>query len=338
MATDKKTISRLRILDELLTTAAYTRSALLPILNERLRQMGYHEVSDRTLRNDLKLMQEEPFNIVFEEDRRDGKERLWRILPGYSLYVTKLSREEQNLMHEVLHTLGKFSGIPSFEWLDRLSEWLGISSGDDYKIMDFGSTSVQSNLLGKLFNFIANKRVVELYYHTFKDPTEKYILFWPYRLKQYNGRWFVIGKAEDNFWLNFPLDNIYRVEDTGRDYPSYPLTIERRFDQIVGVTVPVDKEPATIVCWVDDIGFPYLISKPIHPSMEEIADAKVIETLREKFPEYEGGHFVKMNLIVNTELKQVISSYMDEIIVLEPLELRLAMREIAVKISLRYGG
>lgn len=337
MATDKKTISRLKILDELLTTDIYTRRALLTLLNERLRQAGYEEVGDRTLRKDLTLMQGEPFNVVFEEDRREGKEKLWHILPGHSLYVTKLSREEQNLMHEVLHTLGKFSGIPSFEWLDRLSEWLGVSSENDYKIMDFGSTSVQSNLLGKLFNFIANKRVVELYYRTFKDPEEKHILFWPYRLKQYNGRWFVIGKAEDNFWLNFPLNNIYRVEDAGKDYPSYPLTLERRFDQVVGVTIPADKKPENIICWVDDRGFPYLISKPIHSSMEEITDVEVIEGLRKKFPEYEGGHFVTMSLIVNTELKQVLCSYMDEVVVLEPLELRMSMREIAAKISRRYG-
>ena len=335
MATDKKTIARLKILDELLTTGTYTRSGLLAVLNERLEKHEV-EISDRTLRNDLKALQEEPFNVVFEENKREGKEKLWHILPGHSLYVTKLSKEEKGLMREVLHTLGRFSGIPSFEWLDKLSESLGISAENEYKIMDFGSKSMTSNLLGKLFDFIVNKRVVELYYHTFKDTEERHILFWPYRLKQYNGRWFVIGKAEDNFWLNFPLTNICRVEDAGKDYPSYPLTIEQRFDQVVGVTIPMGQEPETIVCWVDDRGYPYLISKPIHPSMEEITDPACIETLRQKFPQYADGHFVTMSLIINTELKQIISSYMDELVVLEPTSLRNAMRDIAVKISQRY--
>lgn len=47
-------------------------------------------------------------------------------------------------------------------------------------------------------------------------------------------------------------------------------------------------------------------------------------------------HFVKFRLIINTELKQTLSSYRGEIIVLEPSLLRDEMKEIARKISLRY--
>lgn len=334
MATDKKTIIRLKILDELLTTGVYTKKELLDACNSKLREVEGLEISERTLSKDLSLIQNE-FNVIVEE-KKEGRKRLWYIKPEHSMYALKLSDEEKTLFRELFHTLGKFSGVPSFECMDNLSKSLGIASADSYKIIHFSYAPTDSDLLGRLFHFIANKRVVELYYRTFSSPEKRHIRFYPYLLKQYNSRWFVIGVAEDNFMLNFPLNNIYQVEDAGFTYPSYPLSMERKFDSVVGVTIITGKEPEDIICWVDERGFPYLSSKPFHSSMEEIIDEKTLSYLHEKIPRYRGGHFVKFRLIINTELKQTQSSYMGEIIVLEPSSLRDEMKEIARKITLRY--
>ena len=86
----------------------------------------------------------------------------------------------------MLNTIGQFDGLDHFEWLDRLKAELEVKR--QRQIISFSNNPKlkNSNLLGTLFDYISNKVVILLSYHTFSDEEVRSIDFHPYLLKQYN--------------------------------------------------------------------------------------------------------------------------------------------------------
>ena len=83
--------------------------------------------------------------------------------------------DEKRLLSEVLNTLGQFSGLDNFTWLDDLQTKLNdtksfgrgyynMDDGMNHKIISFSSNEYLRNkeLLGWFFSAIANKKVVSL--------------------------------------------------------------------------------------------------------------------------------------------------------------------------------
>ena len=60
--------------------------------------------------------------------------------------------------------------------------------------------------------------------------------------------------------------------------------------------------------------------------------------LREKFPILQGGCFFRMKCILNHEIEQLIMSYMDQAVVLEPSVLSDSLRERIKKLNMLYSN
>lgn len=269
--------------------------------------------------------------------RGDGKEYVHYADPAFSIFSKPLSDDEKNLLSEMLNTLGQFDGLDNFEWLDGLKERLGVE--EHRRIIQFSSNPdylAGSNLLGSLFTAIANKQVIELTYHTFGAPDEpKTSTFHPYLLKQYNNRWFLIGAAEDGHIHNFALDRVDSFEPLfGKEYLEPSEELEERFDDIVGVTIFKDAKVEKILLWVSDGQLPYVATKPIHGSQKILKEDKA-EQLREQHG-FADGQFVELRCLINTELKQLLASFVDGVVVLTPTSLRNEMRERFEKLVKKY--
>ena len=96
--------------------------------------------------------------------------------------------------------------------------------------------------------------------------------------------------------------------------------IEDRFDDIVGVTLPQDAQVEKILLWVSESQYPYIETKPLHGSQRIIRGARA-EQLYKDYG-FDDGHFVEICCIINTELKQLIASFIDQVVVLTPTSLR----------------
>ena len=269
--------------------------------------------------------------------RSDGKEYVHYADPKFSIFSKKLSDDEEHLLSEMLNTLGQFDGLDNFEWLDGLKEGLGVE--EHRRIIQFSTNPdylAGSNLLGSLFTAIANKLVIDLTYHTFGAPDEpKTTTLHPYLLKQFNNRWFLIGAAEDGYILNFALDRIDSFEPLhGKKYMEPSEELEERFDDIVGVTIFKDAEVEKILLWVSDGQLPYIATKPIHGSQKILKEDKA-KQLREQHG-FADGQFVELRCLINTELKQLLASFMDGVVVLTPTSLRNEMRERFEKLAKAY--
>ncbi len=319
MPTTKKALIRYKYLDRLLSDHYhyYNIHELTEKVNEKLDYDGFKTVSQRTIEKDLVAMDLE-FSAPIERFLKNGKHCISYGKYSFSIFTTEMSREERNLLREVLSTLGQFGGLENFKWLDDFKIGLGIE--ERRPIISFSKNEYykNTNLLGKLFDVISNEVVIKLSYHTFGDETIRCIDFHPYLLKQYNDRWYLLGAADsDKFILNFALDRIDGVEPIPeKTYEPCPDDLYDRFEDIVGVTYYKDRPVEHILIWVSDAFKGYVDTKPLHGTQTPCGGVKG-EQLREKYPQLEGGAFYTLDCIRNHELIRLLCTYGKDMLVLD---------------------
>ena len=320
----KNAIMRYKILDSLLSNRNryYSISELLEKVNEALELDGMEPVSRRCIEKDLNTLECAPYEAAIERVWYHGKKCIRYAEEGFSIFTKKLTEEEENLLSEVLNTIGQFDGLDTFEWLDSLKKRLDIK--EHRRIIQFDSNPYFEgrNLIGSLFTAISNKQVLALKYHTFKDPQVKEVVVYPYLLKEYNNRWFLIVGVEDGTILNFALDRIDDFKPMPHiDYIEPDEDLESRFDDIVGVTLFKNKPTEDILLWVNEEGYQYVKTKPLHGSQRDVKGEED-KTMREKYPALQGGRFFRLQCILNYELEQLLMSKMNQLVVLEPATLK----------------
>lgn len=325
MATNKNALIRYKHLDMLLSDRHhyYDINDLTEKVNEMLYEDGFKTVTRRCIEKDLVYLTERPFCAPIERTKRNGKNCVFYKNASFSIFKQEMSREERNLLREVLNTIGQFDGLDNFEWLEKFK--IGLGYNRQRQIISFSNNPYlkNSNLLGTLFDYISNKVVIRLYYHTFSDTTIRSIDFHPYLLKQYNDRWFILGAADsDKVILTFALDRIDKVEPLP-EKKYFPCTedLSERFEDIVGVTLFEDCPLEHIVFWVSDVSKGYVETKPLHGSQTPLRGEKE-QKLREQYPILEGGAFFSIDCICNYELIRELSSYGKDLLVLTEGEVK----------------
>ena len=336
----KNAIMRYKILDSLLSNRNryYSISELLEKVNEALEIDGMEPVSRRCIEKDLNTLECAPYEAAIERVWLSGKKCIRYEEDGFSIFTKKLSEEEENLLSEVLNTIGQFDGLDTFEWLDGLKKQLDIK--EHRRIIQFDSNPYFEgrNLIGSLFTAISNKQVIALKYHTFKNPEVKEVVVYPYLLKEYNNRWFLIVGVEDGTILNFALDRIDDFRPMPHiDYIEPDEELESRFDDIVGVTLFKDRPTEDILLWVNEEGYQYVKTKPLHGSQRDVKGEED-KRLREKYPALQGGRFFRLQCILNYELEQLLMSKMDQLVVLEPAVLTDTLKNRIKKLDSLYSS
>ena len=340
MPTNKNALTRYKYLDDLLSDRHhyYDIHDLTELCNMKLIDAGFPEVTQRCIEKDLNYLEYAPFNADIERVRKNGKNCIRYANPSFTIFSQEMSSEERSLLREVLKTLGQFEGLNHFEWLEKFTIGLGID--ESQKIISFSNNPYlrNSNLLGTLFDIISNKQVVKLSYHKFNDTEIRSVTLHPYQLKQYNNRWYVLGTPDDNanIILNFALDRIDEVIPLPeKRYRECTEDLSEHFDDIVGVTLYTDKPAENIILWVSDKEYPYIETKPIHPSQKRVKE-DLEKELRIAHPELENGHFIQIECIPNYELIRELSSFFDELIVLSPASLQNELFAKIDKIHQKY--
>lgn len=337
MPANKNAVIRYQILDELLSDRHhyYTRKDLCEKCNEKLIEKGYPEVSKRTIELDLYDIDTEFDGISIDwEFVKDGKHIVRYEDQSRSIFTKKLSDDETRFLNEVLNTLGQFSGLDNFEWLDALQARLSEANNNTSKAEDIRRTIISfsknpylnnedgsqvSNALAGLFSAIANKVVVNVEYRKFGQQKSSFYDVYPYLLKQYNDRWYLICQlvnAERNFLMNLPLDRMFAFKEVPEiPYKECYCDIDERYEDIVGVTYHDDMEVKTILFAISNAKAPYIKTKPIHGSQTLLSSIEQ-ERLHQKYPELGDYVFYQIQCIPNNELKELFFSFDKEIVVI----------------------
>jgi len=328
MPTNKNALVRYRHLDRLLSDHHhyYDIHDLTEKVNDLLEFDGFSPVTQRCIEKDLIDMQG-LFSAPIEHEKKNSKNCIFYWNRSFTIFSQEMSREERNLLREVLSTIGQFNGLDNFKWLDDFKIGLGLE--ERRQIISFSNNPFlqNSNLLGTLFDQISNEVVIKLSYHTFTDPTIRSIVFHPYLLKQYNDRWFLLGAADsDHKILTFALDRIDEVEPLPeKKYAECPVELQERFENIVGVTLYEERKCEHILCWVNDSSKGYVDTKPMHESYTPYKGEKEIE-LHNQYPQLEGGLFFSIDCIPNFELIRELCSFGSNLVVLTPDTIRSEIR------------
>ena len=178
-----------------------------------------------------------------------------------------------------------------------------------------------------IFDSIVNKRVIEIVYHPFGKYARTIIVI-PYYLKQYNNRWFLIGKHKDSKYLsNFAIDRIESYKETSKPYEplSEDVDFKEYFSDIVGVSLsnaPVEE----IVLKVSNKAYGYIVTKPLHESQSAVS-----------IPIGEDYWQVILKVQNNYELRSLLRSFGEQIEVMAPASLREMMKDSADAVSKMYN-
>lgn len=299
-----KKILRIQKLNELLKHHnGYTLYDLMAELN----------VSERTIRQDLEQIQKPPYNAILGNDYR-GKERIYRYKNlSFNLPLFNDVNDIKDKLDSAINAIDKLNGIPQFDWLnlclkaienDKISEVSGIMSFESNADLE-GLEHIQA-----ICDAITNKYPIKLTYQAYHSQ-EHVIHVHPYHLKQYNNRWFLIGKPENyNGFHNYAIDRILSIEHLSKKYIETDVDFEDYFYDVVGVSVP-DTPIERVELLVKKRRYPYIKTKPLHCTQKH---------LKEKDTE----DFICLEIKVkpNRELITLILSFGPDIVVVNPIKLR----------------
>ena len=336
MATNKNALIRYKVLDNCFRNPGkrYFIEDLIAECENVLLEISpdSNGISRRQIFEDISFMEsKDGWNIELEK-HRDGKKVYYRYTdPSFSINNMPLNDVEINQLKSAINILSQFKGMPQFEWVNELVPKLkqGLTSDETAAtIIEFDSNQYLKGIehLGTLHNAIFYKKVLEIYYQPFEDTEPFKVSLHPYFLKQYNNRWFLFGHnlEKDKFDWNMALDRIVSIREVQDVYiKNNQINWQDYFEDIIGVTKPVDSEVENVVLLFTGKTGKYMETKPLHGSQKsKWLDEEILE--------------VKLQVIINYELERLILSYAESVKVLEPLSLKNTIQKRLTEATLQY--
>lgn len=291
----------------------YTIEDLVNECNKVLRANDRPEVSKRTIQHDIEELQCAPYYIRLNENLKRGKQRLYRYVDtDYTLPQFHINDEERNKIEDAIYVLERYEGDPLFDWVRALLMEVegGMLDEDTSPVVSFQNNPDLKGLhhFKKLLKAITTKRVLKLSYTPFGKDTQT-VTIYPYHLKQFNDRWYLIAQAKGyESYAHYALDRIDSYEEVALPYKESDVDFSEYFDDVIGVTVP-DVDAEDIVIKVTGKRFNYIRTKPLHLSQRIIEEA-------------EGYAIISINVKVNKELESMILSFGDDMEIIAPASFR----------------
>jgi predicted DNA-binding transcriptional regulator YafY len=183
------------------------------------------------------------------------------------------------------------------------------------------------DLLKDLMFAIRNHRIIEFTHYNFLKETRKQYHVHPYGLKEYQNRWYVVGRVPriDNP-LKFGIDRIEELkvlEETFEPEPDFD--IHDLFDDVVGLSHTESKKEEVVLRFTPLQG-KYIKTLPIHESQEIVEEDE------------EQGMKVRIKVKPNFELIQKLMMQCEAVTVLQPQWLADEMQRIYRAALKNYGG
>ena len=314
MPVTKNAFLRYKILDRCFSgSVRYSIDELLDFVNDELDAQGEYGISLRQLRDDIKNMRS-IYDAPIDAKPNWGRKCYYAYSDeDYSIFKSDISDEDYKALQSTLEMLAKYK--VTNVWLEDIIANLEhrfdiVPNTEKLVFFDENRNLKGLEFLGNIIKHTVAHEAIDVVYRSYRGHEETYC-FHPYCVKQYNGRWFVLGyESKYGRISNFALDRIREVKKSNKEfYDNVFFDVEDYFKDIIGVTVP-NEEDADIL----DVRlrfapsrFPYVVSKPLHHS-QEIVDAEEC--------------IVEIHVKKNKELKQRIFSYVPDVEVLSPLFLR----------------
>ena len=336
MPVNKDAMARYRIIDRMLADPHkdYTTKDI-----EKAVARECPRVTTRMIQKDIKALEEAPFDKKMLRGM-GGRGTVRYEDQSTPLFYQELTSDEEDILREALGSLGQFEGLENFKWLENLKKRLDIPGGKKERpIISFARNDIlqiPENLLGCLYSAISRRKVIRFGYRRFQNIGQPFspVTVYPYQLRQYNNRWFLLCNPVGNGEHPFEPESIYTYALDRMDgkveyveelpFIDTPVDIDARFDEIVGVTYQnVKQEDIYFAVKPEAVG--YVLTKYLHPSQDEL-NPEAEKEYKARYPSLKDCKFFVINCRPNVEMYALFASYRDTVIIVDPVEVRATMR------------
>lgn len=335
MAQNKNALIRYKTIDKCLQNQyrQWTLEDLIEACNEALYEYEgkQNPVSKRTVQFDIQMMRSEKLGYNAPIEVYDKK--FYRYADeDFSITDIPLTETDINVLTETVSMLKQFKDFSLFadvsDILQRLEDKIYAEKTHSQPIIHLDKNEKLKGLhfLDSIYQAIVKKVVLMVTYKSFKSTEESTFQFYPLLLKEFNNRWFLIGKRNANQpIINLALDRIVSLDfDFNKDFVNINFDPEEYYKNVIGVTVNTGLQPRVVQLWIDAKNAPYVITKPLHQSQ------RLLQT------NDDGSIIINLFLIENYELERVLLGFGDSLEVLKPERLRNRMKQILERGIKRY--
>lgn len=272
-------------------------------------------VSKRTIQLDIQNMRSEKLGYNAPIVVMDKKFYYYED-KNYSITNSPLTQQDLGTLNEVLDVLKQFTGFGYFQELNgmvtRLEDKLYKQQHKGKSYIDFEKNELLKGLkhIDPLHKAIINKKTIEITYQSFKAKLPQTIVFYPYLLKEYRNRWFILGaNRKGKAIMILALDRIETFKELNSEkYHKAEFDVSIYFNDVIGVSKMPNQTTQIVVMKIIKEHAPYIITKPIHPSQ------KILK-------EDSDGIIFSIEVIWNFELEREILGFGEQIKILSPKRL-----------------
>lgn len=299
-------------------------------VNRRLSEQFGKSVSQRTLYDDIKTLNQE-FDAPIES-YKVGRQTCYRYTdPHFSIRNLPVKQEDIDYLKDAIEILSQVNGFPFAEEMrgvvNRLENTVATNIRGRSSIIQFEQNHqvMGTQHVYDLFEAIKGKTVMRIWYQPFGRELREHLVH-PYLLKEFRNRWFLLGRINGRQDVtNLALDRMQKIKPTREVFVENDVfDPETYFDAVIGVTLPNGAQPETVVIRASAQVWPYLQTKPLHPSQTIIRAYK------------DGSVKLSLCLVPNYELRMALMSMGPGVVVEAPEGLRGEMRGLYEEGSKKY--
>ena len=319
MSVNKLALIRYKTIDECLRNKfrKWTLEDLIEKVSEAVYEYeGIGNVSKRTVQADIQVMRSDKLGYNAPIVVIDRKYYAYED-PKFSIVKTPINPADVDKLKEVVSILKSFAGFDYFsemtEVVAKLENNLYKSSKKTKNYIQFEGNKLLKGIehLNPLYQFILQKKSLLINYQSFRAKKPQQLIIFPYLLKEYRNRWFLIAQAKYNSTLmTFALDRIIDYQHLPEEpfLDAKDIDFDTYYDNLIGVTKTKADKEMNVVLQVDKPNAPYILTKPLHPSQTVLK-------------EDENGIIVSIKVILNYELEREILGFGEAMKVLAPRHL-----------------
>ena len=330
MAVNKLALIRYKTIDDCLRNRykKWTLEDLIEKVSETLYELEgiTSGVSKRTIQADIQFMRSDKLGYnapIVVKDKR------FYVYEDANFSITKapINNTDVEKMKEIVGVLKQFN---AFNYFDEMSDMITRLENNIHKSTHEGGSYIQlesnnqlkgMDYIPSLYQAILKKSALLIEYKSFKAQQSQNMIYYPYLLKEYRNRWFLIVKAKKGgMLLNLALDRIIEFQEL----PNEPfvahdgIDFERYYSDLIGVTKSSNDRPHKVLLEFDAGNVPYVITKPLHHTQQLVAEKEKTSIFR-------------IDVILNYELEREILGFGECVKVLGP-------RALAQRIKRRLKG
>jgi hypothetical protein len=288
-------------------------------------------VSKRTIQADIQVMRSDKLGynapiVVIDRKFYTYSE------PDFSITNAPVNKADVEKMKEIVGVLKQFNGFVYFnemsDMIARLENNLYRSTHQGRNCIQFENNRLLKGLehINSLYQAILHKKSLLVEYKSFKAEKSQHLICFPYLLKEYRNRWFLIVRNKKGKLLStMALDRIVEFQELTKEpfIDHEGMDFDHYFDDLIGVTKTEKDRANKVVLFVDKYNAPYVLTKPIHHSQ------KILK-------EDETGIIIRIDVVLNFELEREILGFGECIKVLAPQTLATKMRQRLKKAMQHY--